>query len=587
MSPTKPTLIGDVQSVSGATVSVRLRAGLSSLQIVDGDSHRVGQIGSFLRIPQGYTQLYGICSQVGAAALPHPLVTASDLDGRWLTVSLFGEALGDEFQRGVSQYPTFGDEVHLVTAPEMRRIYGSTDVATPLTVGSIASTSGLDATLDLSRLVNRHSVVVGSTGSGKSNLVAVMLEAIASQGYPSSRVLVIDPHGEYASAVGALGKVFSITPEGTQSPLYVPYWALPFDEFAQTTLGELNVTNDAALRAEVEALRRSAAASLAAPPPDEAISADAPIPFSAKRFWAELTDYERRTYKDNGKTQLEDPTETADPDRLIANSYPPQALGGGSPFLGPRRGLSRNLELMRNRLADSRYQFLFAPGADLTPDLDGRTAGDLDTLLCSWVGHDKPVTVMDLSGTPADVLSLVVGCVLRIVYDSLYWAAELPNAGRQQPLLVILEEAHLFLPEGRNSIAQRTVAKIAKEGRKYGVGLMLVTQRPTDLDSSALSQCGTMMALRLTNQSDQAKMRATMPDDLANLAALLPALRTGEAIMTGEALPIPSRVRVREASYKPVGADPDLAQGWKGRPRPAASEYSAALDRWRSLRVNP
>lgn len=582
MSEPSPTLIGDVQSVSGGTVSVRLRSGLSSIALVNGTSYRIGQVGSYLRIPLGYTNLYGICSQVGAAALPNALLSDADIDGRWMTVTLFGEALGGEFQRGVGQYPTFGDPVHLVTDAELEGIHRSSDSETSITVGRIASSSGIEARLNVGKLVSRHSVVVGSSGSGKSNLVTVLLEAIASRGFPSARVLLLDPHGEYTSALGKHARVFAVTPGADQEPLFVPYWALPFDEFCQVTLGTLNTSNESAIRTIVEDLRSLSATMLAEPPPREAITADSPIPFSAKRLWFDMVDYEHRSYTDNACTT---PTQVTpgDVDKLVANTYAPPAIGSGAPFKGQKRGTLRNLELMRNRLRDSRYSFLLAPGPELTPDLTGAISGDLDDLVASWIGGDRPVTVLDLSGAPSEVLSLVTGTVLRIVYDALYWAMDLPNSGRAQPLLVVLEEAHLFLPEGQDSAARRVVSKIAKEGRKYGVGLMLVSQRPTELDSTVLSQCGTMISLRLTNPADRARVSSAVPDDLANLVALLPSLRTGEAIMTGEAIAIPSRVRVPEAKNKPDGADPDLAKGWRASKRPDRADYRSALSNWRAL----
>lgn len=585
MGPIPPTLVGEVQSVSGSTVSVHLRAGLSSLVLVGSESYRVGQVGAFLRVPLGYSHLYGVCSQVGAAALPHAIVGQgeAEIDGRWLTLTLFGESLGGDFKRGVSQYPTFGDEVHLVTNDELNQIYRSPDIRAPLAIGSIASASGIDARIDLAKLVTRHSVVVGSSGAGKSNLVGVLLEALATQGFQAARTIVLDPHGEYVNAVGNKGRVFSIKPDNPDhEPLYVPFWALPFDELVQTTLGDLNTSQEGAVREEVVALKRAANAHLDVPTPHEAITADSPIPFSVKKLWFDLDDFEHRTYVDNAKTQLEQLETVGDAEALIPNVYPHHALGGGSPFQGPRRGLTRGLELMRNRLRDSRYQFLFSPGADLTPDLEGQTVDDLDALVASWVGHDRPITVIDLSGAPADVRSLVAGTVLRIVYDALFWAAGLPVSGREQPLLVVVEEAHLFLPDGTDNPAQRTFATAAKEGRKHGVGLLLVTQRPTELDSSVMSQCGTMIALRLTNQADRSRVTATMPDDLANLAGLLPSLRTGEAVVVGEAMPIPSRVRIPVATNKIVGSDPDLARGWIDEPRPPIEHYATAVSNWRA-----
>ncbi len=425
--------------------------------------------------------------------------------------------------------------------------------------------------------------MVGSSGSGKSNLVGVVLEAIASQGFGSARVLVLDPHGEYVKAVEDNAMVFSIDPQSPeQKALHVPFWALPFDEFVQITLGDLNSNQEGAVREELTALKRESAANLSISAPAEAISADSPVPFSAKRLWFELDDYETRTYSDNQKTEVEPPTKAGDAEALIPNENPHQALGAGAPFMGPCRGITRGLELMRNRLRDARYRFLFDPGPGLTPSLTGAIEEDLDDLVASWVGHNLPITVIDLSSAPSDVLSLVTGTVLKIIYDALFWASGVPISGSQQPLLVVVEEAHLFLPDGADSAAQRTMAAVAKEGRKYGVGLMLVTQRPTELDGTSMSQCGTMIALRLTNRADRERVNSIMPDDLANYAALLPSLRTGEAIIIGEAIPFPTRVRVPMAINKIVGADPNLARGWNMKQRPNSSHYSTPLANWRA-----
>lgn len=235
-------------------------------------------------------------------------------------------------------------------------------------------------------------------------------------------------------------------------------------------------------------------------------------------------------------------------------------------------------------MLDSRYRFLFEPGLGSTPTESGKISSDLNDLVAGWVGHSKPITVIDLSGAPSDVLALATGTVMRILYDALYWAGDLSVSGRRQPLLIVVEEAHLFVPDGQRSAAQRIVSRIAKEGRKYGVGLMLVTQRPTELDATALSQCGTMIALRLTNGADQARVKSTMPDDLAGLAAMLPSLRTGEAIVTGEAVPLPTRVRLPVARSKPVGADADVAKGWRASSRPPLTDYAEAVANWRALR---
>jgi uncharacterized protein len=582
MSRSEPTYIGEVQSVSGATVSVQLKDDMtSSLRLIGGQSYRIGQIGAFLRIPLGYTNLYGICTLVGAAALPEKLASDIEKGKRWLTIVLFGESLGGQFERGVSQYPTVGDEVHVVTSTDLEVIYGQSRSSASINVGAIAASSGISAHLDLAKLVGRHSAILGSTGSGKSNLVAVVLEAIATQGFPSARVLIIDPHGEYASALAPQSEVFKIRPEKTgEKPLYVPFWALPFNEFKEIALGELTAQSEQAVRDEVTNHKRAAVAHL----PGSAnyiVTADAPIPFSAKQLWFVLDDFERRTLDDRDSGKLSALTTTGDPDKLTSNIYPSPNPGGKAPFRGNPRNLARQLELFRSRLQDSRFSFLFAPGPDHTPSLDGKISNDLDSLVGSWVGHSKPITVLDVSGLPSEVMAAIVGTLLRIVYDMLFWASDLEVSGKRQPLLIALEEAHLFLPEGSSSTAHRTVTKIAKEGRKYGVGLCVITQRPTEVDGTVLSQCGTMIALRLTNSADRSRVVATMPDDLGGIASMLPSLRTGEGLVIGEAIPIPSRIMFNRARAKLDGGDPILAKEWKKDPRPNAGRYEEALRRWR------
>ena len=409
------------------------------------------------------------------------------------------------------------------------------------------------------------------------------MEAIATQGFPAARVLIIDPHGEYSSAVGQHGRVFRANPRSNKGelPLCVPYWALPFDELQAIALGQMQSGAETAVRDEVVARKKEAAMHLANRPPAAAITADSPIPFNIKKLWFDLDDFERQTFNDNARTQPCNPTAPGDPEGLISNQYPAPNPGAQAPFAHPRpRAIGKQLELMRSRLQDSRFAFLFRPGDKLSPDADGRTDGDLDDLVRSWVGHDKPLTVLDVSGLPSEVLGTIVGTLVRLVYDMLFWALDLPISGRSQPILIVLEEAHLFLPEGGDSAAHRTVSKVAKEGRKYGIGLCVVTQRPVEIESAVLSQCGTMIALRLTNSADRAKVEAAMPDELGALTGMLPALRTGEGVVIGEAMPIPSRIQFFRARERPRGDDPEMPEAWR-QARPDGTHYGAALQNWR------
>lgn len=595
----EPTFIGYVASVNGGLIRVRLRDTPTTLIMVGGESYRVGQIGGFLRIPLGYTSLYGICTQVGADAAPprqpdHVLPTLevddrpSVVGYRWMSIALFGEAVGGQFDRGVGQYPTVGDEVHLVTARDLDVIYRDRDAYDAIEIGRITGSTAIPARLQLSSLVSRHSCVVGSTGSGKSNLVAVVLECLSGGDFPTARLLIVDPHGEYGSAVGDRGRVIrtgaDIKP-GTHR-LRVPYWALPFDELLDMTMGDMQPHIVEALRDRVRDLKVEAAVYLADPPPVEAITADSPVPFSIRRLWFELEDEERSTYKESNKQDNEtcyEPEDPGDEDSLRPPRYPAATSVNNAPYHNKkRRGIGRQLDLLRMRLLDSRFSFMFDPDDDLHPDHDGRVNSDLGSLLAEWVGGEQPITILDVSGLPAEVLGTVVGTMLRLIYDALFWAMDMPVGGRAQPLLVILDEAHRFLPEGTDTPAHRTFSRIAKEGRKYGVGLMIVSQRPSDVDPVVLSQCGTMLALRVTNPQDRHAVSGSIPDDLGGLTDLLPSLRTGEALVLGDALQVPSRVRVRKATRKPIGEDPPLPHAWRRDARPDPALYDAAVKNWRA-----
>jgi uncharacterized protein len=597
-----PTYIGQVASVTGAVIRVRLREDMpSTLVMIGGESYRVGQIGGFFRVPLGYTNLFAVCTQIGADAAPPGSTGAGFNAGlendaqlrmsgyRWMTIVLFGEALGGEFERGVSQYPTVGDEVHLVTNDDLKVVYGwAKGKKGTISVGRIAAASGISADLSVAGLVSRHSAIVGSTGAGKSNLVTVLLETVSDGSLPNSRTIVIDPHGEYATALGDRARVFRIRPNEAagERHLWVPFWALPFGELQELTLGGLQPNHEASIRDEVLDKKLAAASHLAIPPPLETLTADSPVPFSIKQLWYELDKFERMTFPVNAPqtdANANPPEEMGDASQLRSDRYPAASPYNQPPYKNQRkRNIERQLDLMRSRLKDARFSFMFSPGEGYEPDLNGQVVNDLNTLVRDWVGHDKPITIFDVSGLPSEILPTIVGTMLRVVYDMLFWGQDLPMGGRQQPLLIVLDEAHRFVPEGVDSPAHRTLSMIAKEGRKYGTGLMLVTQRPSEIDSAILSQCGSMIALRLTNSADRAKVSAAVPDDLGGLVEQLPSLRTGEGVFLGEVMPIPSRVRVRKAAQKPVGDDPKLPDVWQTPNRPDGALYTRALTNWRA-----
>ncbi len=590
MSKNRITEIGEIDSISGNNISVKLFDNIKSdMPIINGVVYRVGQIGSFIRIPLGYANLYGIVTQIGSGAIPENLkeVYVRDYDTfkntRWINIVLAGEQVGKKFERGVTQYPTTGDKVHLVTINDLDIIYGGYEDSNSIIIGNISVSESLDAKIDLDKLISRHCAIVGSTGSGKSNTVAILLQSIAKRNFPSSRILVVDPHGEYNDALSKYSKVIATNSKEEINKLHIPFWALSFNELVSTFSGNLTDANQEYIREKVVEAKVKSAKLNGINVSEEAITADSPIPFSIKKLWFELDDFERQTFSERGKSEtVTDRTRKGNAEKLISNLYQPASAGGGSPFLNNQaKGILSFLDSMRNRLNDSSYSFLFSPGK-LNPDLKGKVEKDLDSMFFSWLGGSSPITILDLSGIPSEIMSSISGTLLKIIYDGLFWGNNTKVGGKNQPLLIVLEEAHSYLKAGENSISSRTVQMIAKEGRKYGVGLLLVTQRPSELDETVLSQCGTLIALRMNNSKDRSHIRSAIQDELQSMVDLLPSLRTGEALISGEAVKIPSRVKFFKVANAPKSSDPKASEKWQTIIEDTEKEYGKLLKSWRN-----
>jgi uncharacterized protein len=587
-----PTYVGQVESVSGNSVVIKMAESYpSNMPIINGTVYRIGQIGSFLKIPLGYANLYGLITQAGVLAMPDALLAAyketpSVVDGhRWLRMILVGEQIGLRFERGVLQSPTSGDQVHLVTNEDLRIVYGGYDAQSSIIVGNQSASEGLAAQIDLDKFLSRHCAILGATGSGKSNAVSIVVNAIADKPFSSTRILMIDPHGEYAPSLGERCRVFRVGANVTQHEieLCVPFWALPFKELMAIFPGRLSDQNEDYIRGKVLDLKRASATAIG----DlraEAITADSPIPFSINQLWFDLDDFERMTLRADRATP-ETIVTNGSAATLTSNQYPMPSPGMSAPFVNVKaKGILGFLDSMRSRLLDQRYSFLFKP-SDFSPGLDGRTVKDLPSIFETWFGHGRPTSVLDLSAVPSDIMQTVSGCILKIIYDALYWGQNTPVGGKHQPLLIVLDEAHTYLKAGENSISSRIVQAIAKEGRKYGVGMLLVTQRPSELDETVLSQCGSIIALRMTNTKDKGHVSSAMQDELREMADVLSSLRTGEAIVSGEAVRIPSRIKFFQADNASKSSDPVASKLWT-RPRPAATEYETSVRNWRNQSFN-
>ena len=610
-----PTFIGTVQDVSGATITVELTPDtVTGLSFVRGDAYRIGQVGSFVRIPQGFVNLYGVVSQVGAGAAPVPTEAQAAFGNRWLKVQLVGEGtFGGRFERGVSQHPTIDDHVHIVTEADLRAIYGPGEPNDYVAVGRLASAESIPALVNINRLVTRHSAIVGSTGAGKSTTVAGVLTALSdAQRYPSARVIVLDIHGEYARALKDRATVFRVSPDEdkAEKSLHVPFWALTFQEFVDLALGKMTDAQTAAVSELVLTLKRESLSNQPIADVDgRSITVDSPVPFCLHKLWFDLHKREHHTLipkpgagadevepayvlgADGKPVQLGDAMSVTPPQYRTVKATGPanERVQHGRDPLGIRQHLSG----LASRLRDSRFAFLFRPGK-LLPDIDGKTELDLDSLLLDWIGGARPISILDLSGIPSLVLDDLIGALLRILYDALFWGRNLPEGGRERPLLVVLEEAHAYLHPDAGGSAAVAVRRIAKEGRKYGVGLMIVSQRPSEIDTTILSQCGTIFAMRLANDTDRGHVTSAASDNLKGLFDMLPILRTGEAIIVGEAVSLPIRTLVDAPSRDrmPDSVDPRVAvrgslvdDGFDGpggwNQRRDAPDYVAVVRQWR------
>jgi uncharacterized protein len=587
---TKPTLLGIVTGVSSSSVSVDLAISVESgIVVLEGRNYRIGQVGSFVKIPLGYNHLYGVISESNESSTVDTDVGLSK-DRKWIKVELVGESLGDSFDRGISEYPSIGDQVHFVVDSDLKNIFKRTSKS-QFNIGRLSSSEGIGVSLDLDKLIARHSAILGSTGSGKSTSTASLLRSMVLRDedatLPSARILLIDIHGEYASALGDVAKVFSVLPsDGKQ--LYIPYWCISPDKLLEFLCNNPNESQKSQFLDKTVDDKKIAIVTNNILGIDPAkVSSSTPLPYRIKKMWYDLSYDDAVNWHDENMSSPAYAVDgVGDFTSLIGPKFLPPGAGKSPPQKGGTGAMKRQLEMMKSRLMDTQYSFLLDPGP-WSPDADGKVERDLDALIEEWIGHDKPITIFDLSGMPSTRLSLLLGSVLDLIFEAAIWGRNLKEGMRQRPLLIVLEEAHRYLGKSEPGLAKEMVQRIAKEGRKFGVGAMIVSQRPSEIDETILSQCGTIISLRINNSTDRGIVKAAMSEGLAGIIDSLPVLRTGEAIIVGEAAQLPTRCRFNmlpEDKY-PNSSDPKIAERWS---EPLGEEtYSDLVTAWRNQETKP
>lgn len=560
------TYLGRIIKVDSSSVEVEISEDIpSSSPIINGKVYKLGQIGTFVKVVAGNILTFGLVESVSNTPSNINSDTVVNKGSRYLSVQLIGEKVGNKkFEKGIGLYPTINDEVHIVTDEDLFDLYGKTDDTENglLAIGKHASSDNLDVYLDIHKLVLRHSAILGSTGSGKSNSVVAILKQIGTQMH-NSRMLLIDPHGEYASAFPE-AKVFRIGDE--KSPLYIPFWLMNFDELMYFLVGAKSSDDQKPeyrrFREIITQAKKMNCHLKAGDVNPNYITADSPIPFNIRKIWYDINREINATYQiaDASKQTSENECLVREgiPEKLEPAEFEPYAMSNQAPYRSRKQEMYSYEKKLLARLKDSRYDFMFYPGEYK----DENSPKDLHNLLLDWIGGDERLAILDLSNVPFEVMDITVGLITRFVYDSMFWGRNEPNTGRNRPLLIAYEEAYSYLGKNETIYARNAVEKIFKEGRKFGLGAVVISQRPSELSETILAQVGTFIALRLTNSSDQSIVKSMAPDNMNSLISLLPSLRIGEAVIVGEAINIPTRVRLPLQSPRPDSSDPELVSAW-------------------------
>ncbi len=533
ISDSKIERIGRVISVSGAQV-----IGLLDSDLVDaaGRAVRPPEIGSVVKIE---TPTSTIIALVSGISIPIPETMEQSHELKIMELEMVGEIsqspdASRRFQRGVSIHPALGDSVRLTGRGDLALVFGDPR-SSAVRVGVIHQDRSIPAYVIIDDLLGKHFAILGTTGTGKSCTVAVVLRAILET-HGNGHIVILDPHNEYAPAFGDKAKVIA------PGSLELPYWLLNLEEIKELVIGggKKGLETDVSILNQVIVYAKRAL--FGTNEPDFMITVDSPMPYR-------LSDVNK--YIDDALGKLDRPTDSA-------------------PYLRLR-------ERFAQLQGDRRFSFMF-PGALAARD---NMAKILSRLFRVPVAG-KPVTIVDLSGVPSEVINVVVSLLCRMTFDFAVWSE------RAVPVLLVCEEAHRYAPNDPTSgfePTKRMIAKIAKEGRKYGVSLCMVSQRPAELATTVLSQCSTIFALRLSNQNDQDFVRAALPESSIGLMDSLPSLRNGEAVVVGEGVPMATRIvfdRLPE-EFRPHSQTAPFSTAWS-KDVEEPNFLADVVTRWRKQR---
>lgn len=448
------------------------------------------------------------------------------------------------FERGTDCMPTVNAPVFAVDAETIDRIYASYAEG-DFSLGTLSLIPGQTAKINLDAFLTRHAAILGQTGGGKSWTVASVIQKVCS--FPQSTIVLFDLHGEYGTTFGHDAEVISAL------DLELPYWLMNSEEL----LGLMVDRSESAAPNQIAKFKELLQAAKLADLENQKlgipkITIDTPVYFDFDSLIAEFR-------------------------RLDTEKVP----GATKPVNGPLYGqFTRLLMRIDSRMNDRRYDLIFKPKQYAT----SASMDDLfRRLLGEKVGNRKKIVVVDLSTVPFDVRSSIISLILRCLFDFAYWHRRLNK--ERYPIAVFADEAHIYLSDDDKSseAARRSAERIAKEGRKYGISLTVISQRPRELSSTILSQCGSFLCLRISNPDDQSYVRNLLPDSVRGISAMFSTLRRGEAILLGDSVMMPTRIRIDRPDPRPESDDASFTKLWSQDP--PNLDVQAVLTAWRNQSV--
>lgn len=554
--PIENLSIGKIIEVDGSRIIAELEPTITELsRIYAGETYSIGQFGSIIKIHFGRRLIYAFVGRLRMKADYEAekgiLITPGD-DERIIEADIFGEgewtldsASGVDgwklkFDRGVSNYPLPQQNIYLTPKNELKHIYGQGDDAVVL-LGEHVGTGGAPCYAKINELLGKHTAILGSTGAGKSGTVAALLHSLLERGDVAKyqnwnpRIVVLDPHDEYSAAFPNHQKLST-----DDLSLKLPYWLLNFQETIALFIGktefvatsQANIVKNALLAARIEGATELGLET-------DGISVDSPLPYKLSMFV--------------------DAVEKDKPSQLSKQDK--------------HNSILEKLDSLRR---DERLKFLMR-------EWDSSIGDQIVNIVELLIGSGSQPRIVDLSGIPNEVAGIASAVIARTLFNVKVW--QTAEQRSQNPVLLVCEEAHRYVPnrgEAQYEAAQDAIRRIAKEGRKYGLGLLLVSQRPSEVEATVLSQCNSWIVLRITNGSDRDHVQSILPDSLKGLTKMLSGLRRREAIFVGQAAAIPSRILVRKLSDDklPRSQDIDFDQAWS---QPLAMDESLGeiAEKWR------